>query len=101
MPRNQTSVEACAQATQKLCGHVQNAFLEYVLATTPAAAPPNGQMQKGPSALQSGAPQYRTAKVHAPSSPYCGNGVCDAGESCATCAPDCKQVPLSFTPLRP
>lgn len=34
----------------------------------------------------------KAATVALQTSPFCGDGVCDAGENCATCAQDCKQV---------
>ena len=73
-------------------GVLQNAFLDYVLSSTPPAGVPSGVRQAGLSALDSGT-ELPEARAQA-SGPYCGNGVCDTGENCATCAPDCKQVRL-------
>jgi hypothetical protein len=71
-------------------GIPQNAFMENVLSTTPPAPP--SERQAGPSALDSGVEQR--VGLAQPAGRYCGNGVCDPGENCATCAPDCKQARL-------
>lgn len=38
------------------------------------------------------ASNQRVAAATLQTSPFCGDGVCNAGETCATCAQDCKQV---------
>lgn len=62
--------------------------MEYVLSNTPPVSP--NERRAAQSALDSGAgqPEFRAQAT----GPYCGNGVCDSGETCATCAPDCKQA---------
>ncbi len=64
----------------------QNSLLDYVLINTPEVeAPPNGS-------VEGGSPPAATVLAPLQTSPFCGDGTCDAGESCSTCAQDCKQV---------
>ncbi len=68
----------------------QNALLQYVLNAVPqpAVPPPAAVAALGSAAAASGS-RYSKAQALGP---HCGDGVCQAGESCATCAYDCKQV---------
>ena len=72
----------------------QNALLQYVLDTVPqpAVPPPDAVAALG-SAGAASSSRYSRAQALGP---HCGDGVCQAGESCATCAFDCKQVCSSF-----
>jgi len=51
-------------------------------------APPSSYATAG--SQRSAGAEASTAALQ--TSPYCGDGVCDAGENCANCAQDCKQV---------
>ena len=66
--------------------HPQNALLDYVRAT-------KKDITSEPSAqrLAKATSNARTAGT-LQTSPFCGDGVCDPGENCTTCAPDCLQV---------
>jgi len=70
----------------------QNALLQYVLDAVPqpAVPPPAAVAALGSAGAVSGS-RYSTAQALGP---HCGDGVCQAGETCATCAYDCKQVPV-------
>ena len=76
----------------------QNALLQYVLDAVPqpAVPPPAAVAALGSAAAASGS-RYSKAQALGP---HCGDGVCQAGETCATCAYDCKQVPAGPTARR-
>lgn len=55
--------------------------------TAPLSPPVTSGTQQAASASN-----QRVAAVTLQTSPYCGNGKCDKGETCSTCPQDCKQV---------
>jgi hypothetical protein len=70
-------------------GALQNTLLRSVTAPPSPPAPP----QTAASNQRMGS--FSAARLQ--SGPYCGDGNCDVGEDCKTCAQDCFQVCLSGT----
>lgn len=71
---------------------MQNTLLDTVVTPDLPPSASSEAVPVGPNAAAS------TAKLQ--KSPYCGDGVCTAGETCATCPQDCKQV-IRFQSLTP
>ncbi len=67
---------------------MQDSLLDYVLINTPVA--------KAPAPTGSAEGQASTPLPPLQTSSYCGDGTCDAGENCSTCAQDCKQVLIDY-----